>query len=447
MTDRSTALRTSVRDALYPATPPAGGRAALIGPAVFLVGTAVALLRLPPSALDTLWAEDGAVFLRQALERGTADAVTQPYSGYLHGFPRLVAELATVLPLGWAGFVCSVAAAAVIGLAAWSVWTLAAGHLPSAWLRGGLAAAVVLLPTGGLEPAANVANSHFFLLFAAFWALVARRPGAVRQVVPTLVVVLAALSDPLAVILVPLAVGRLLVVRGALDRWVPAAYTAALAVQLSVALTADRGTGEPAPLADILFGYLLRVVTTGVVGLRGAAQILDVGGGAGIVVLSGVVLLVVVLGMLLPGRRLAVAAAAIASLAFYVVACLFALGRRYPPPSDGPLDLVDGSRYTVVPALLLLSALALTAQSVLERLPRRLAPVVVAAAALPLAVFLVLDFRAGSTIRGDTPAWSGQVSQAARACAEEPGHAVEIRIAPHGEWRVPIPCTVLSDTA
>ena len=445
MTDRVSALRGALADALYPVAPVPSGRARLVGPAVFVVGSAVAMLRLPPSALDTLWAEDGAVFLRGALERGTAEAVTQPYSGYLHGYPRLVAEVATWLPLGWAGLVFSVAAAAVIGLAAWAVWALAAGHLPSPWLRGGLSAAVVLVPAGGLEPAANVANSHFFLLFAAFWALAGRRPGAARQVVPSLVVVLAALSDPLAVILLPLAAGRLLAVRGGRDRWVPAAYAAALAVQLAVALSAERGTGEPAPLGDIAFGYLLRVVTTSVVGLRGAAQVLEVGGAAGVVVLSAVVLLVVVGGALLPGRRLAVVATAAASAAFFVIACLFALGRRYPPAADGPLDLVDGSRYTVVPALLLLSALALTAQSVVERLTPRLVPVVLVGAALPLLAFLVLDFRAGSAIRGDTPSWSGQVPTATRSCADAGTGRAVLLIAPHGEWRVPVPCSALRD--
>jgi hypothetical protein len=223
-----------------------------------------------------------------------------------------VTGLVTRLPLGWAGSVFSLAGAAVIGLGAWAVWTLGAAHLPSLWLRGCLAGAVVLLPAGALEAADNVANAHFALLFAAFWALLARRPGAGRQVVPTLIVVLVALSDPLSVILLPLAIGRLLVVGGLRDRVVPAAYALALTLQLGVALGAERSTGSPAPVQDILYAYLLRVVSASVIGLRGAARIVTAGGPVVVVAVAGVVLLVVVAGVVLPGRRLAVAAAALA---------------------------------------------------------------------------------------------------------------------------------------
>jgi hypothetical protein len=436
MTTPPASLRSGLA-ALYPPVLPPSGRSRLLGPPVFLLGTAVALLRLPLHDLDTLWAEDGALFLRQALEHGTAETVSRPYAGYLHAYPRAVTELVTRLPLGWAGLVFSIAGAAVMGLGAWSVWTLGAGLLPSPWLRGCLAGAVVLLPAGALEAADNVANSHFPLMFAAFWALLARRPGAGRQVVPTLIVVLAALSDPLSGILLPLAIGRLLVVSGLRDRVVPAAYVLALTLQLGVALGTERNTGSPAPAPAILYAYLLRVVTTNVIGLRGAARLVASGGPRLVVALAAVVLLVVVAGMVLPGRRLAVAAAALASMAFYVAACLFALG-GYPPP---PEDLIDGSRYTIVPGLLLLSALALAVQSTGERLPRRFRPAVAGAAVVPLLIFLALDFR--TDIRGDTPSWSRQVEQAARSCHD--GQDAVLTIAPEGGWQVPVSCAVLRD--
>jgi hypothetical protein len=435
MTARLSSLRAGL-GSLYPEVPVA--RPVLLSPLVFVLGTAVALLRLPLHDLDTLWAEDGALFLRDALERGTAETLSRPYSGYLHAYPRAVTELVTRLPLGWAGVLFSLAGAAVFGLGAWAVWTLGAGHLPSPWLRGCLAGAVVLLPAGALEAADNVANSHFALMFASFWALLARRPGTGRQVVPTLIVVLAALSDPLSVLLLPLAIGRLVAVRGLRDRVVPAAYALALAVQLGVALGAERTTGSRAPVPDILYAYVLRVVVTSVVGLRAAARLVTAGGPGVVVAVAGVVLLVVVAGVVLPGRRLAVAAAALASLAFYVAACLFALGHRYPP---GGADLVDGSRYTIVPGLLLLSALALTAQTTAERLPR-LRPALVGAAVVPLLLFLALDFRSG--IRGDTPSWSRQVEQAVRACHDSTGDQV-LTIAPGNGWQVPVSCAVLGD--
>jgi hypothetical protein len=38
----------------------------------------------------------------------------------------------------------------------------------------------VLVPAGVLQAAANVVYNDFFLVFAAFWPLVARRSGAAR---------------------------------------------------------------------------------------------------------------------------------------------------------------------------------------------------------------------------------------------------------------------------
>jgi hypothetical protein len=84
MTARVASLPAALA-ALYPLVPVA--RPALLSPLVFLLGTAVALLRLSLHDLDTLWAEDGALFLLDALEHGTAETVARPYSGYLHAYP------------------------------------------------------------------------------------------------------------------------------------------------------------------------------------------------------------------------------------------------------------------------------------------------------------------------------------------------------------------------
>jgi hypothetical protein len=45
-----------------------------------------------------LWAEDGSIFLQQALDLGLR-SIVEPYAGYLHVFPRVIALLATLAPL------------------------------------------------------------------------------------------------------------------------------------------------------------------------------------------------------------------------------------------------------------------------------------------------------------------------------------------------------------
>jgi hypothetical protein len=323
---------------LYPAAPEPGRRARWVGPAVFAVAAAVSLLRVRPGQWNTLWAEDGRQFLQQALADPPLAAIVHPYAGYLHLYPRLAAEGATWVPLPLAGGVFSVAAAAVVGLAAWTVWTLAAAHLPSPWSRGGLTAAVVLLPMGGLEAINNVANSHFYLIIASFWALLACRPGRLRQLVPSLTVALAALSDPVAGALLPLALGRLVVVRSWRDRTVALVYLA-LGLQLAVVASAaaERQSGGVPAAGDIVFGYAIRVVCTSVLGVGGTHWLAGLGGHWAVWALAGAVVLVLATACLVARRRLLlIAASGIASVAFFTVACLLPSGATSRPPARRP---------------------------------------------------------------------------------------------------------------
>lgn len=443
---RWTTAPQRLAEQLHPLVPAAGRGAAAVGAGVFLLASLGALLRVPVGDLDTLWAEDGRVFLQDALDTGTVDAVTTPYSGYLHLWPRLAAELATALPLDRAGVVASIVAALAVGLAAWTVWTCAAGLLPSPVLRGALTAAVVLVPAGALEAVDNVANSHFYLVAAAFWALLGRRAGSLRQALPVLVVVLAALSDPVAVVLLPLALSRLVLLRGVRDRVVPVAYLLALAGQLAVVAGTERATGTAAPLREILFGYALRVVSTSVVGMGGTRHLVDLTGSHGVWALAAVVLLALVALTVLARDRLPVVAAGLASAAFFAVACLFALGGQYPPAGAMRAELGIASRYTIVPALLLVAAVLLAVQRARVRLPRRAAQALTVVVLLPVAFTGVLDFRAHTSPRDGVGTWSAQVEQARLGCLGfPPDRPVVLTIAPADtDWTVTTDCATVT---
>src|SRR5213595_197293 len=63
------------------------GRVALAAAAV--LGAAGLSLTRIPHGLDIVYAEDGAVFLQDALTKSPLRAIATPYSGYLHLAPRL----------------------------------------------------------------------------------------------------------------------------------------------------------------------------------------------------------------------------------------------------------------------------------------------------------------------------------------------------------------------
>ncbi|MEZ5320655.1 MAG: hypothetical protein R2698_00945 [Microthrixaceae bacterium] len=69
--------------------------------AVLAAGVALMCLRRPTAfTRPGLYAEDGAIFLAEALDRGLG-AILHPYNGYVHLVPRLVAELGSWLPIDW----------------------------------------------------------------------------------------------------------------------------------------------------------------------------------------------------------------------------------------------------------------------------------------------------------------------------------------------------------
>jgi hypothetical protein len=92
-------------------------RDALVVVAAVVIGTFAQVIRLPgDAAYNTIWAEDGSVFLNQAINQGVLHAFTIPYAGYLHLVPRVLATVAALLPLQWAAAILGVGSALVVSL-------------------------------------------------------------------------------------------------------------------------------------------------------------------------------------------------------------------------------------------------------------------------------------------------------------------------------------------
>ena len=125
--ERVLALRRRLDDSLFPDAEPTSlpiGRAeaALLVGALLTLAVVAQLARLGFSAsLNSLWAEDGQIFLQGALTHGL-DQIGAEYSGYIVLLPRLIAEAATLAPLRDAAAVVSILSALAIGLSGLAVW-------------------------------------------------------------------------------------------------------------------------------------------------------------------------------------------------------------------------------------------------------------------------------------------------------------------------------------
>jgi hypothetical protein len=187
------------------------------------------------ASYDVLWAEDGPVFLGGALNHAFPAPVLDPYTGYVLVPSRLIAEVATVLPLNRAAIVLAAAPAVLAAAVSAFVYVASGAVLRSRWSRGVLAVLVVLAPVAGPEITANDANLHWFLDIGCFWALLVTPTGRGGRLAAVALVVAAGLSDLLTVAFVPLALAALLRARWRLrGAPVATAFLAAIVAQLAL---------------------------------------------------------------------------------------------------------------------------------------------------------------------------------------------------------------------
>src|SRR5262245_55829450 len=151
-------------------------------------------------AADSIWAEDGAVFLQQQRDLGFWAAFAVPYHGYLHVVPRLAAWAAGQAPLQAAALWLSLLAAAATAACALAVSQASRPHIASRTVRLGLATYLVLLPSGGKEVLGNVACLQWPLSMAAGWVLLGPLSTGAEVWAGGVLLSLTALSTPTALV-------------------------------------------------------------------------------------------------------------------------------------------------------------------------------------------------------------------------------------------------------
>ncbi len=171
--------------------------------ALFVVVAAVAVLARngSPPFLDVLYAEDGTLFYADARAAGL-NAIWTPYAGYLNVVPRVASEAIAVLSVDHVAGAYSVFAAVLVALLALYVFFTSRVLLDS-WPSRALLAGAMCLPPLASETIANVSNLHWYLMFAAFWAIIGNPRNVWWTVAGVSVGAAAALSDPLTALLLP----------------------------------------------------------------------------------------------------------------------------------------------------------------------------------------------------------------------------------------------------
>ena len=421
--------------ALFPEAPRApltrmGGAAAVL---FVIAGSIICLARQSGAgALNTLYAEDGSVFLSQGLRYSAVHALRTPYVGYFHLVPRLATDVTLAFPLADAATAFAVEGAVAVALIALFVFRATAGHIRSPLLRLVLASSLVLLPVDQQELFNAVANIHWFLLFAATWALLWHPSGRGDRALAAAVVVIAALSDPLTILLAPLAVLRLIVLPDWRRQWVSMALLSALAVQLVGSRLVHARRNDIAVTTNVvkLAGwYIVYVIGRAGFGMRWVES----GHGAVQLALVGVAALMALALLVTAARR--------SSLP--VTICLVVLSGLFFLLPVGLTDVAP-PRYSVTPILLLLSAAVyLFGQAEWSPQVRR-------ATALSVCTLLVVVWAANYRVpnqRGHGPSWSTTLSDAKAECATQArARLLSLPITPRG-WAVTVTCAQVASPA
>jgi hypothetical protein len=407
-------------------------RSVLAGAIAVVLATIASLLRQPGAgALNTVWAEDGQVFLGQAAH-SSFGALATSYAGYFHTIPRLLAGFDTLLPASAAAPLMAIEAALCYALIAVLVYHASAAHLASRLARVLAASVVVLAPLGTDELYNSIANIHWAGLYVVFWMLLWTPSSRAGRILAVAVVALVAASDILVLVFAPLALlrmlrGRLGFGRDRLGTALGVALIAGIGLQfVGLATGASSRALSPNPV-KALTGFVLRAVPPTLIGEQALGT--DVNARwLGLAALAWLIVAVIV----------SVALAKLTSPAwtFAVVAFVHSVGLYALPVVLSGTATV---RYAAAPAMLLVAAFAALLQP-LGPSWRERAPLVALTGLLALVA--AVNFRVDN-LRAHGPTWSGELDRARTACSTATAD-VSLAIPPDGHpdrWAVALPCT------
>lgn len=171
-----------------------------------LLGFGALALRRPDAlANPSLWAEDGTIFLRQALTHSFASTLVTPYADYLHLVPRLIAGIAVRLPFAWIPESFAIASLMLATVAvAPALSNRLSWLIPPAWGRTVLFSALIFLPAVD-DVAGNVANLQwYFGITLVLLALSSDPPSRLGRAGEIASTTLLGLTAPFCVLATPL---------------------------------------------------------------------------------------------------------------------------------------------------------------------------------------------------------------------------------------------------
>jgi hypothetical protein len=389
-------------------------------------------------AWQTMWAEDGTIFLADAVADPFPSTLWQPYAGYMLIVPRLAAEIMAAFPLEDAAWIDAVLASGLVASVAIFVYFASSTTYNHRASRVALATMIVLVPVAGFEATANLANVHWYLVFACYWALVYSKTSLGSLAARTAFAFAAPMSNPLAALFAPVALlnaNRRMPARELIPRL---AFFIGVTLQAIVVLNASDETPstpfDPRDLPEIFGGRVAGSFFIGDRFLHFASQTLGSTFIAGSFV--GLAILAMFVVRALDGRQLRFAFLTVTYAVIFLVVPLVVRGSAgYWPLSQGALN---GSRYFILPVLFLFVGFFLYVDVILvgHQSGRRTTFLTIVLLWIITVVLLNYSF---SNPRSIGPDWRSSLYEARIACTHGLVGHIDVPISPPG-WSVRLPC-------
>ena len=403
--------------------------------------TAIQLVRIWPSApLNSIWLEDGNIYLADALRWGFLHALATPFAGYLNTTTRLVAEPVSILPVEWFAPAMAFAGAVIATGCALVVWNASAGSIENVYLRGTLVIVMVLLPIAGVEMLDDVTYSIWYMLFASFWVLLWRPATLTGAICAGVLVCLTALSNALIVVLAPLWLLRVCAIRDRRDTAIVSSFALGVAIQFTLSwnqrgLAGERGGSQFVQLAQWHWStvptYFQRVVGGAFTGqwITGYLWVRLGNIFVGALAAAFIAFIVVCFIGTTVRTRVLTLLMVLASLSvFLVTGYQRDLGSQFYWPHGS--SNVAASHYFVVPVLLLLSALIVRLDA--EARSRSALGRDLRIGVVGLVLFAtVLSFKVGDAAARGRPTWTAAIAASRAECFHTKLYAVNVVISPY----------------
>jgi hypothetical protein len=396
----------------------------------------VTFLRLPAAAVDTVWAEDGPIFISQAFSGGGPAALFAPYEGYLHVLPRTIAELVVhFVALKDFAVAMAFASSLVVALVAFLTFYCSGALTDKVWLRGAWAAIPVMVSVAPYEILGNSANLHWYLLWLVPWLLLKPAENKAAGFLLFAAAGLSAITEVISVAFLPLVLFR---IRNKAYWPARAGLVAGAACQIFTAVTFPRSEhkGELMDAGSVVIGWFVNITGVVVFGASRNMGLNILNFGMAPVVVASVPIVAAVAYLLTKAsvqNRLVALVFLAASLGIWT-ACLVANPGdqfHYSQLTDTEWAEFTLSRYSAVPSMFILALIPLLAESV-----GRKSVSAAAAVGTVFAFLLAVSYFPTQVAREVGPSWSQGVQEAKDACeGAADSDTRPVHVAPEG-WSV-----------